>query len=119
MHRSYIKSRRSTESTGPERSDHHRSHHRSGRSSRVFEQGDLRFVILQLIAEKPSHGYELIKEIEADEKQFGGEKDPRRTLIQEENKAAVEIKVTRTADDDSFCIAEKYFWRIPRLTLIE
>ena len=64
MHRSYIKSRRSTESTGSERPDHHRSHHRSGRSSRVFEQGDLRFVILQLIAEKPSHGYELIKEIE-------------------------------------------------------
>jgi DNA-binding PadR family transcriptional regulator len=30
----------------------------------VFDQGDLRYVMLQLIAEKPSHGYELIKEIE-------------------------------------------------------
>ena len=35
-----------------------------GRSGRVFEQGDLRHVLLQLIADKPSHGYELIKEIE-------------------------------------------------------
>jgi len=37
---------------------------RFGRRERVFEQGDLRFVLLQLIADKPSHGYELIKEIE-------------------------------------------------------
>jgi DNA-binding PadR family transcriptional regulator len=35
-----------------------------GRRERVFDHGDLRFVILQLIAEKPSHGYELIKAIE-------------------------------------------------------
>jgi DNA-binding PadR family transcriptional regulator len=35
-----------------------------GRRERIFEQGDLRFVLLQLIADKPSHGYELIKEIE-------------------------------------------------------
>ncbi len=31
---------------------------------RVFEQGDLRWVVLQLIAEQPRHGYEIIKEIE-------------------------------------------------------
>ena len=31
---------------------------------RVFEQGDLRWVVLGLIAERPRHGYELIKEIE-------------------------------------------------------
>ncbi len=31
---------------------------------RVFDHGDLRFVVLQLIAEKPSHGYEIIKAIE-------------------------------------------------------
>jgi DNA-binding PadR family transcriptional regulator len=35
-----------------------------GRRERVFDHGDLRFVILQLIAEKPRHGYELIKAIE-------------------------------------------------------
>jgi DNA-binding PadR family transcriptional regulator len=63
MHRCHIRSRRTSESSETDRSDHHR-HHRSSRSSRVFEQGDLRYVILQLIAEKPGHGYELIKEIE-------------------------------------------------------
>jgi DNA-binding PadR family transcriptional regulator len=35
-----------------------------GRRGRVFGQGDLRFALLKLIADKPSHGYELIKEIE-------------------------------------------------------
>jgi DNA-binding PadR family transcriptional regulator len=31
---------------------------------RVFDSGELRYVILQLIAEKPRHGYELMKAIE-------------------------------------------------------
>jgi DNA-binding PadR family transcriptional regulator len=47
-------------------------HGRHGRSSnptdlelrRFFAHGDLRLVILRLIAEKPRHGYEIIKEIE-------------------------------------------------------
>ncbi|MEZ5864798.1 MAG: PadR family transcriptional regulator [Geminicoccaceae bacterium] len=44
-------------------------HHRrggGGRSGlgRFFAHGDLRLVILHLIAEKPSHGYEIIKAIE-------------------------------------------------------
>jgi DNA-binding PadR family transcriptional regulator len=30
----------------------------------MFEQGDLRYVVLKLISEKPSHGYEIIKAIE-------------------------------------------------------
>lgn len=30
----------------------------------MFDQGDVRFVILKLISEKPSHGYEIIKAIE-------------------------------------------------------
>jgi DNA-binding PadR family transcriptional regulator len=34
------------------------------RAGRVFEQGDLRLVLLKLIAEKPAHGYELIKAVE-------------------------------------------------------
>jgi DNA-binding PadR family transcriptional regulator len=37
---------------------------RHGRSGRVFEQGDLRLVLLKLIADKPAHGYELIKAVE-------------------------------------------------------
>lgn len=38
----------------------------SGRGGpfRLFGAGDLRYVILQLIAEKPSHGYEIIKSIQ-------------------------------------------------------
>ena len=31
---------------------------------RFFGAGDLRYVILQLISEKPSHGYEIIKSIQ-------------------------------------------------------
>lgn len=37
---------------------------RWGRGGRMFEQGDLKFVILQLLEEKPRHGYEIIKELE-------------------------------------------------------
>ena len=46
---------------------------RHGRRGRVFEQGDLRYVLLQLIADKPSHGYELIKDIE---ERLGGAYSP-------------------------------------------
>ncbi|MEP7382887.1 MAG: PadR family transcriptional regulator [Gemmatimonadota bacterium] len=34
------------------------------RGGRMFGQGDLKYVILQLLAEKPRHGYEIIKELE-------------------------------------------------------
>jgi DNA-binding PadR family transcriptional regulator len=34
------------------------------RAERVFDQGDLRYVILKLIADAPRHGYEIIKHIE-------------------------------------------------------
>jgi len=37
---------------------------RRGRPERVFEQGDLRLVLLKLIADEPRHGYELIKAVE-------------------------------------------------------
>ncbi len=37
---------------------------RGGRDGRGFGHGGLRLVLLKLISEKPSHGYELIKEIE-------------------------------------------------------
>ncbi len=40
---------------------------------RVFERGDLRFVLLHLISEKPRHGYELITAIE---EAFGGMYSP-------------------------------------------
>ncbi len=37
---------------------------RDGRLARLFEHGDLKMLILHLIAEKPRHGYEIIKAIE-------------------------------------------------------
>ena len=39
-------------------------HRGGGRLGRFFEHGDLKLVILALIAEKPAHGYEIIKAIE-------------------------------------------------------
>jgi len=41
---------------GPQRG---RGHWR-GRAARLFEQGDLKYVILRLLEEKPRHGYEII-----------------------------------------------------------
>ena len=38
--------------------------HHGGRGGRFFESGDLRLVLLRLIAERPRHGYELMEEIE-------------------------------------------------------
>jgi DNA-binding PadR family transcriptional regulator len=35
-----------------------------GRSGRLFDQGELRLVVLALIGERARHGYEIIKEIE-------------------------------------------------------
>jgi DNA-binding PadR family transcriptional regulator len=50
------------------RGEHHydglRPHHRRGGLGRFFAHGDLRLVILNLIAEKPRHGYDVIKAIE-------------------------------------------------------
>jgi len=43
------------------------------RGGRVFDQGNLKYVILQLLAEKPRHGYEVIKAIE---ERFGGMYSP-------------------------------------------
>ncbi len=36
---------------------------------RLFEKGDLKYVILQLLSERPAHGYEVIKALE---ERFGG-----------------------------------------------
>jgi DNA-binding PadR family transcriptional regulator len=48
-------------------------HHMGRRAARMFDQGDLRLILLALIAEKPSHGYELIKAIE---EKLGGAYSP-------------------------------------------
>jgi DNA-binding PadR family transcriptional regulator len=43
------------------------------RGGRMFEQGDLKYVILQLLDEMPRHGYEIIKALE---ERFGGMYSP-------------------------------------------
>ena len=64
-----------------------------GGRERFFDNGHLRLVILQLIAEKPSYGYELIKAIE--ERLSGGYAPspgvvyPTLTLLEEEGLATV------------------------------
>jgi DNA-binding PadR family transcriptional regulator len=44
--------------------EHMRRHRFGRRAERVFDHGELRLVVLALIAERPRHGYEIIKEIE-------------------------------------------------------
>jgi DNA-binding PadR family transcriptional regulator len=46
---------------------------RRGGAERLFEQGDLRLVMLALIAERPRHGYDIIKALE---EMTGGEYSP-------------------------------------------
>ena len=47
--------------------------HRGRRGGRLFDYGELRLLVLALIAERPAHGYELIKAIE---ERFGGSYSP-------------------------------------------
>jgi DNA-binding PadR family transcriptional regulator len=61
-------------------SDHPHHHHgerhgrhRGYRGGRLFDYGELRFLLLAMIAERPRHGYELIKMIE---ERFGGSYTP-------------------------------------------
>ena len=62
-----------------------------GDRERLFDNGELRLVILQLVAEKPSYGYEIIKAIE--ERLSGGYAPspgvvyPTLTLLEEEGYA--------------------------------
>ncbi|HTN97629.1 MAG TPA: PadR family transcriptional regulator [Nordella sp.] len=67
-----------------------------GRGGRMFGHGDLRLVLLALIAEKPRHGYELIRAIE---EKFGGNYAPSPgavyptlTLLEEQDYIAAEIQ---------------------------
>lgn len=64
------------------------------RGQRLFGQGDLRLLLLALIADQPSHGYDLIRTIEA---RFGGAYSPSPgaiyptlTLLEEQDLAAAE-----------------------------
>lgn len=70
----------------------HRHHHGGGRR-RVFDHGDLRFILLSMIAAKPAHGYDLIKALE--ERMGGGYSPspgviyPTLTMLEEQGFASV------------------------------
>ncbi|WP_432380401.1 PadR family transcriptional regulator [Duganella sp. P38] len=50
---------------GPHGHHHtHGGHSPRGRGPKMFDAGAMRYVVLHLIAEKPRHGYEIIKELE-------------------------------------------------------
>ncbi len=90
--------------------------HMGRRAERVFDQGDLRFVILKLISEQPRHGYEIIKAIE---EKVGGAYSPSPgviyptlTLLEELGNVTVEAaeggkKLYRITDAGEAALEEK------------
>jgi DNA-binding PadR family transcriptional regulator len=70
----------------------HRHQHGGGRR-RVFDHGDLRFILLSMIAAKPAHGYDLIKALE--ERMGGGYSPspgviyPTLTMLEEQGYATI------------------------------
>ncbi|MGC4032912.1 MAG: PadR family transcriptional regulator [Tepidisphaeraceae bacterium] len=78
---------------------HHGGHRGRAGPGRFFDSNDLRFLILDLIAEEPRHGYEIIKLIES---QSAGAHAPSPgiiyptlTMLEEMGQAAVSIDGTR------------------------
>ena len=70
-----------------------REHHHGGGRRRVFDHGDLRFILLSMIAAKPAHGYDMIKALE--ERMGGGYSPspgviyPTLTMLEEQGFASV------------------------------
>ena len=71
---------------------HSRDHRVTGRR-RIFDHGDLRFILLSMIAAKPAHGYDLIKALE--DRMGGGYSPspgviyPTLTMLEEQGYASV------------------------------
>ncbi|MDQ8730873.1 PadR family transcriptional regulator [Bradyrhizobium sp. LHD-71] len=106
--------------------DHHRGHsgrhRRHGRGQhhgggRLFDYGELRLLLLAMIAERPRHGYELIKAIE---ERFGGSYSPSPGVIyptlswlDDMGYAAIEPEATGrkryriTSEGEAFLIANR------------
>lgn len=67
--------------------------HRGGGRQRLFDHGDLRFILLSMIAAKPAHGYDLIKALE--ERMGGGYSPspgviyPTLTMLEEQGFASI------------------------------
>jgi DNA-binding PadR family transcriptional regulator len=70
-----------------------RHRHHGGGRRRIFDHGDLRFILLSMIAAKPAHGYDLIKALE--ERMGGGYSPspgviyPTLTMLEEQGYATV------------------------------
>jgi DNA-binding PadR family transcriptional regulator len=90
--------------------------HRGRRRQRVFDHGDLRFVLLGMIAARPAHGYDLIKTLE--ERMGGGYSPspgaiyPTLTMLEEQGYAAISAedgkKLYRaTAEGEAFLKANQ------------
>ncbi|MFZ2007033.1 MAG: PadR family transcriptional regulator [Stellaceae bacterium] len=79
----------------PGRPGHHGMH--GGRARRFFDHGDLRYVLLGLIAEQPRHGYELIKAIE---EKFGGLYSPSPGVVYPTLTLLEELGYIRPQGDD-------------------
>jgi DNA-binding PadR family transcriptional regulator len=75
----------------------HHGRGRHGMRGRFFDQGDLRYLLLHLIAEKPRHGYELIKAIE---EAFGGMYSPSPGVIYPTLTMLEELGYIRPAEGD-------------------
>jgi DNA-binding PadR family transcriptional regulator len=93
-------------------------HHRGGRhGGRLFDYGDLRLLLLAMIAERPRHGYELIKAIE---ERFGGSYTPSPGVIyptlswlDDMGYAAIQVeeagrkRYSITAEGEAFLVANR------------
>jgi DNA-binding PadR family transcriptional regulator len=103
--------------------DHHhrghrrRHHHGGGHGGRLFDYGELRLLLLAMIAERPRHGYELIKAIE---ERFGGSYTPSPGVIyptlawlDDMGYAAIEVeegsrkRYRITAEGEAFLVANR------------
>ncbi len=72
-------------------------HRRHGMRGRIFDHGDLRYLLLHLIAERPRHGYDLIKAIE---EKFGGMYSPSPGVIYPTLTLLEELGHIRPAEGD-------------------
>ncbi|MQB46458.1 PadR family transcriptional regulator [Rhizobium sp. ICMP 5592] len=64
---------RSKHPHAPDGHHHHGKHDRGKEGKRLFDYGELRLLLLAMIVEKPSHGYDLMKAIE---ERMGGSYSP-------------------------------------------
>jgi DNA-binding PadR family transcriptional regulator len=68
-----------------------------GREGRMFDGGELRLVILALVAEKPRHGYEIIKELSD---RVGGDYSPSPGVVYPTLTLLEEMGYARPSQDD-------------------